>query len=180
MLNVSRAMLWVRRGITRLAHRRMDENAFWTYSLDRYNRDGVPALCLTFQDEHHADVNTVLFALWLGQNGFVLNPASAELIRSAVQDWHQSVVAPLRKMRRWMKNYPAQDMDARNHLREAVKGLELEAERMEQDMLFGLFKDGTLSLDRQTGPVTAAMTSNLSMVCSAPTTLKNRLVSLCV
>lgn len=158
----------------------MDEKALWTYSLDRYSRDGVPDLCLTFQDEHDADVNAVLFALWLGQDGFVLNPASAELIRSAVQDWHQSVVVPMRKVRRWMKNYPARDMVARNHLREAVKGLELEAERMEQDILFGLFKDGTLSLDRQTGPVAVAMTYNLSLVCSAPAGLKDRLVSLCV
>lgn len=158
----------------------MDEKAFWTYSLDRYSRDGVPDLCLRFQDEHHADVNAVLFALWLGQDGFVLNPASAELIRSAVQDWHQSVVVPMREVRRWMKNHPARDIVAHNHLREAVKGLELEAERMEQDILFGLFKDGVLSLDRQTGPAAVAMTYNLSLVCSAPAALKDRIVSLCV
>ena len=54
-------------------------------------------------------------------------------IGAVVDAWHQSAVKPLRGVRRYMKNVPGGDVAV---LRTRVKGAELEAERIEQAMLF--------------------------------------------
>ena len=99
----------------------MSDHAFWQYSLDRYGRKGVPEICLSLQDERGADVNLVLFALWLAQEGRSLGPDDAEKCVAAVRDWHGSVVVPMRGVRRWLKDREVEDTAARDRLRDAIK-----------------------------------------------------------
>ena len=160
--------------------RLMSDHAFWQYSLDRYGRKGVPEICLSLQDERGADVNLVLFALWLAQEGRSLGPEDAEECMAAVRDWHGSVVVPMRGVRRWLKDRDVEDTLARDRLRDAVKTWEIEAERMEQDMLFRLTRDGSLAPDRDARPVAARMAANLAAVGVACAPQVNRLIELCL
>ena len=51
----------------------------------------------------------------------------------AVRSWHEEAVKPLRGVRRYMKDVSGGDVAV---LRTRVKGVELEAEQIEQAMLF--------------------------------------------
>ena len=78
-------------------------SAFWRFSLALYARPGVAPACLALQDRHGADVNLLLLALWLGTSGHRLDaPAGAHIARLAA-DWQQPIVAPLRQVRRRLK-----------------------------------------------------------------------------
>jgi uncharacterized protein (TIGR02444 family) len=117
------------------------DNPFWSFSLDRYGRDGVAPLCLQMQREFDADVNLLLFGLWLGlEKHLLLEVDKAEGILRHISDWRDQVVRPLRKARTQMKSLTSLDMIAQNSLREAIKTAELRAEQIEQAMLFDYFQ----------------------------------------
>ena len=110
---------------------------FWPFSLDVYRRNGVEAACLQLQDDAGLDVNCVLFCCWAGAAGF---GRLTDLELKAMQDvsaaWNQSVVVPLRSVRRVLKDMagPAPEGPVAS-LRQSVKDLELEAEWYEQRLL---------------------------------------------
>jgi uncharacterized protein (TIGR02444 family) len=95
--------------------------AFWRWSLVTYPK--VEHILLDLQDRYGADVNLVLFCLWIGE----LTPEAVARAEAAVRPWRQEVVVPLRKIRRALK----QEREA-GTLREHVKAAELEAERLAQ------------------------------------------------
>lgn len=117
-----------------------EDNPFWTFSLGVYDEPGVAAACLSLQDRHDGgqhglDVNLLLFCCWAGRCGRMIMPAEMASLIAAAEPWQQEVVRPLRSVRRWLKaqeTVPAEEADA---LREQVKAQELEAERLEQDLL---------------------------------------------
>ncbi|MFC6487031.1 TIGR02444 family protein [Nitratireductor sp. GCM10026969] len=162
----------------------MAPHPFWTFSLDRYGRDGVAPLCLELQERHWADVNLVLFALWLGRDGRGLDAEGAARAAEAVAEWHLHVVRPMRGVRRWLKNRAIEDRAARDRLRAAVQKYEIEAERMEQDMLFALAPMVAADLPDATDPATT-MARNAAHFCtprgdSAPEATLARLATLCL
>src|SRR4051794_34068534 len=113
---------------------------FWTFSLAVYGRPGVPAACLTLQDSGGADVNVVLFALFLGRSGCAIEATTAAAIAGTIEPWRSGIVAVLRTARRALKEPPAPfEGPAVDHLRKNVKAAELEAERIQQEMLFVSF-----------------------------------------
>jgi uncharacterized protein (TIGR02444 family) len=109
----------------------------WTYALGVYARPGVADTCLTLQDEQGMDVNLLLLCLWCGMEG----PGELDrptLVRclSAVHDWQRQVVAPLRVVRRRLKaGLPGVPSEEALGLRDAVAGVELQAEQGEQRLL---------------------------------------------
>jgi len=117
------------------------ENPFWTHSVTCYGREGVRALCLEFQETSDADVNLLLFGLWLGCEGYVVSEAGAQVFAQAVAPWHCEVVRPLRAVRRRLKGWAIVDDKPRERLRSAIQTWEIEAERLQQDMLYGLFME---------------------------------------
>lgn len=160
----------------------MDEpdNPFWRFSLDRYRRDGVAPLCLQAQDDFAANVNLVLFGLWLGTQGKMLTEAGAHGCRACVSEWHANVVVPMRGVRRWMKTCPVEDSVARNRLRAAIQKEEIEAERMEHDMLHRLWVAERDALCEGGEAEEAAMAANAARFCTTGAgTVVSRLVQLC-
>lgn len=130
---------------------------FWTFSLDVYGRPGVPPACLTLQDMGGADVNVVLFALFLGRAGRVLDAQTAGRIAQTIEPWRAGVVAVIRQARRALKEPPAPfEGPAVELLRKNVKAAELEAERIQQEMLF-------VSFPRET---TGESESDLAKACA--------------
>src|SRR3546814_6981651 len=87
-------------------------------------------------DLHRLDVNLLLFCAWAGCNGRRLDGGDLGLLRSVARPWQDNVVAPLRAARRWLKQQAAVPEDLGEAFREEVKALELQAEMLEQLMLY--------------------------------------------
>lgn len=113
-----------------------DKTAFWLFSGAVYGRPGVAEACLDLQDRHGLDVNLLLYCGWAGSRGRRLDAGDLGLLRSASRPWHDNVVAPLRAARRWLKQQTAVPEDVGETFREEVKGLELQAEMLEQLVLY--------------------------------------------
>jgi uncharacterized protein (TIGR02444 family) len=114
--------------------------SLWDYAGGLYGRPGVAAACLDLQDAHGIDVNLLLFAAWLGQvHGLALDAAGVQAAVDATSAWQSEVVVPIRGLRRALKALPqrAANPDVET-VRDGVKALELDAERMEQRTLEGL------------------------------------------
>ena len=109
------------------------DNEFWRFSLAVYKPADVAAECLALQESVGLDVNLLLFCAWLGTRAVVLSRGDIEAAARVVAAWHTSVVRPLRGVRRHIKT---QYGDAYEDLRSRVKDNELQAEQVEQAMLF--------------------------------------------
>lgn len=112
---------------------------FWRFSLGFYRSPGVPNACITLQDSHGLDVNLMLFALWLGSQGRAVSAADLKDADAAVREWREHAVVELRGVRRFLRNPPSGiDRAAASALRDKVKAVELESERLQQEALFAL------------------------------------------
>jgi uncharacterized protein (TIGR02444 family) len=109
------------------------DNEFWRFSLAVYKPADVAAECLALQEAVGLDVNLLLFCAWLGTRAIVLSRGDIEAASRVVAGWHTSVVRPLRGVRR---HITTQYGDVYEDLRSRVKDTELQAEQVEQAMLF--------------------------------------------
>lgn len=110
------------------------DSAFWKFSIAVYSAPGAADECLAVQERYDLDVNVLLFCAWIGQSRKIaLAPKDIEALDAAAAPWHEATVKPLRSVRRYMKGKPDSEIIA---LRTRVKGAELDAERIEQAMLF--------------------------------------------
>ena len=116
-------------------------NPFWDFSLTVYRNDAVRTACLDAQDTHAANVNLLLLCCWLGFVGIKLTPEGIRRLDTLVDGWRQEAVQPLRALRRRLKEtigpVPG-EMSA--GVRALVKQAELEAERIEQALLYTALK----------------------------------------
>lgn len=117
------------------------ESAFWTFSADLYERPGVEAACLALQDRRGIDVNLLLWALWLADCGVVLDAPTLERGKAAIASWQTAVVAPLRHVRRELRQRiegaNTEDIAGKwpHHveaLRQKILALELDGEHLAQ------------------------------------------------
>jgi uncharacterized protein (TIGR02444 family) len=114
-------------------------DSFWEFSLRIYARREVPPACLALQDEGGADVNLVLFLLYLADCGRMLDDAQVAALDEATRVWREQVVKPLRGVRRLLKDdIGAFATDATAPLRSDVKRIELAAEKLQQFTLEAL------------------------------------------
>ena len=117
------------------------DTPFWAFSLDVYGREGVEEECLKLQELLNLDVNLLLFAAYVGAvEGVGLKREDIAVANAAIVGWHGEIVRSLRNARRALKPVST---DAGNPLREAsatlrtlVKTAELEAEKIEQAILW--------------------------------------------
>ena len=110
------------------------DSPFWDFSLALYTRPGVEAACLDLQETHRLDVNLVLLAAWLAQDGRCLAPPLAARMRELGDGYQARVMQPLREARRALKAHdPGADLDPlRADCRRALLAVELDLERLEQ------------------------------------------------
>jgi len=109
--------------------------AIWEWALEAYARPGVPEACLALQDLHGQNTSFLLWAVHAEAKDPELLARAAE----AARVWDRLALVPLRDVRRGLKApAPPVDDDARLALREAVKGLELAAERLLLETLDGM------------------------------------------
>jgi uncharacterized protein (TIGR02444 family) len=108
------------------------QNDFWRFSLAVYGQPGVAGECLGLQDKFGLNINLLLFCAWLGRRGIVLTREHLEGASRSIASWHDHVVRPLRGVRQQMKLHH-EDVPA---LKAQVQRVEIEAEQVEQAMLF--------------------------------------------
>ncbi|MEG1040893.1 MAG: TIGR02444 family protein [Pseudomonas sp.] len=114
----------------------------WNFALDLYARPGVEAACLQWQDQG-GDVCLLLCAAWLDSRGIAANEQRLHALREGAEAWQTDVVKPLRNLRQQWRTAAMHDPQLAT-LREQVKGLELNAERIVLERLQGIC-DGWLA-----------------------------------
>lgn len=123
----------------------------WRFSLDVYRQEGVAAHCLELQRRLGLDVNVLLVMLWATRLWGVA-PDAAQIAHAdeTIRAWRDEVVQPLRQLRTRLKSGPPPAPDPQtNALREGVKQLELDAERIQQDRLAQWVAAQTAAQSRQ-------------------------------
>lgn len=111
----------------------------WRFAKEFYQRPGVEATCLQLQAQG-ADVCLLLCAAWLGRRGVACSPVRAERLRAAAEPWQREVLSVLRQIRQDWRAAACQDSE-RAALREQLKRLELEAERLQLQRLASFSTD---------------------------------------
>ncbi len=118
---------------------------FWHFSLGYYRKRGVADACIALQDDYGVDVNLLLFLLWLASLERRITLAELTSLSDTVRGWQAGVIAPLRDLRRKLKHAPPLvEAGAAELFRTKVKGLELEAERLQQQAMFELSRRAPL------------------------------------
>lgn len=108
----------------------------WSFALSTYARPGVENACLHLQTQG-ADVCLMLCGLWLEQRGVAPEPSRLQALRQIAGPWQAEVVELLRQVRTQWRALAQQDAEL-GALRERVKALELEAERLLLSRLEGV------------------------------------------
>jgi uncharacterized protein (TIGR02444 family) len=134
------------------------ESPFWRFSVSFYSRPEVAAACLDLQDRAGADVNIIMFLLWNAAQNRKFSAADMRALDGRVGEWRNNVVVPLRTLRRALKSPPAViEPFVAEKFRTRIKGIELEAERLQQDVLYDLAP--SLKLAQASSPAEAARAS---------------------
>ena len=106
-------------------------SAFWDWAVRAYARPGAAEACLALQDAQGQNVPLMLWAVWRARSGAAPDNATVAQAADIAQQWEQAAVSPLRGVRRSLRsplNGPAER--DREGLRQQVKAVELEAERL--------------------------------------------------
>jgi len=113
-----------------------DRTGLWDFALRLYAAPGVGDACLTLQDESGVDVPVLLFSAWLAKRSVPLAEGELDRIDGLVADWRNDVVKPLRTIRRRLKGgLPPAPTKETETLRNGVKGVELNSEKIELAVL---------------------------------------------
>lgn len=110
--------------------------ALWQFSLTCYACPGVAEACLKLQDKWGANVNILLWLLWLETRGSLVDSTLLTRAEAAIADWDSSLVLPLRALRRHTSHHlhalPGSEASAVSDCYDALKTAELQAERVTQ------------------------------------------------
>jgi uncharacterized protein (TIGR02444 family) len=121
------------------------ETPFWRFSLHFYRQAGVADACIALQDECGVDVNLLLFLLWLAGAGRQLSASDVKHLDAAVGDWRSLTIVPIREVRRKLKGaLTAVEANKQEAFRARIKAVELEAERLQQEALYGRSRSSPL------------------------------------
>lgn len=150
--------------------------SFWEFSLAVYSKAGVPDACLELQDKHRADVNIVLFMLWVAEQGRRLDAEDIAKLTGLIAEWQNDVVRPLRFARRFLKT-PALEwqLPETAALRARIKADELEAERLQQSVMESFFHGH--SMGEADDPNVAALANLKIYAASLGVVFPERIVS---
>ncbi len=118
---------------------------FWRFSLQFYRLPGVAEACIALQEEAGVDVNLLLFLLWHGARQRALSAAEIAGLDQQIAGWRDLTVIPLRAIRRALKSPPALvEAGSAEAFRTRIKGVELEAERLQQEAMYHLVRASML------------------------------------
>ena len=112
---------------------------FWRFSLQFYRQKGVADACIALQEQSGVDVNLLLYLLWHARECRTFAVGDIEWLERKIGPWREATVIPLRGVRRALKVPPALvDAPIVEAFRTRIKAVELEAERLQQEAMYGL------------------------------------------
>lgn len=122
-----------------------NETPFWRFSLNFYRHAGVSEACIALQDDLGVDVNLLLFLFWLASDDRALSVDEVKLLDDNVREWRNLTIVPIRNTRRNLKGAETLvEAGKQEAFRNKVKAVELEAEKLQQEALYGFAKSGPL------------------------------------
>ncbi|MAH73222.1 MAG: TIGR02444 family protein [Cellvibrionales bacterium TMED49] len=134
----------------------------WNFSLAAYGQRGIESLCLKLQRDINADINVLLYLLWLSTFKRQLKSDQILGVINVTKFWQSQVVKPIRETRKTFKTSPdLSDNAFKEETYSDLLELELIAEKLAQKQLFG---DG---ITRHIGDLAS------TKECAARTNLKN-------
>jgi uncharacterized protein (TIGR02444 family) len=118
---------------------------FWRFSLKFYGQQGVSDACIALQDGCGIDVNLLLFLFWLASERQMLSPDEVKKLDATIKSWRELTIIPIRDTRRKLKGAKTfVDPAKQEALRDKVKAVELEAEKLQQEALYAFTQTGPL------------------------------------
>ena len=145
------------------------DNPFWRFSLSLYQLKRIKEACLNLQDNAGANVNLLLFALWVAQQKKRLAPDWQDTFKQ-LENWHQDYTLPLRRQRIELQTLAIKadrhEGGPLHQMRDHLQKAELLAEQQEQAVLYYYYQQDLGLLvceDKQ-----AALIENLSACIPAP------------
>lgn len=125
------------------------DNPFWQFSLQYWANQAAQHALLKLQDDHQQHINLVLFSIWLStEHNASIHPYIQEAYSLSTQ-WQRDVVTQLRAARRALSDS--------SHLKQSILNVELEAERIEQALLYELVLENQSRLDEHTEALTCLL-----------------------
>jgi uncharacterized protein (TIGR02444 family) len=118
---------------------------FWRFSLKFYGHAGVSDACIALQDGSGVDVNLLLFLFWLASERQALSADEVKKLDATIKSWRELTIIPIRDTRRKLKGAKTfVDPAKQEALRDKVKAVELEAEKLQQEALYAFTQSGPL------------------------------------
>jgi uncharacterized protein (TIGR02444 family) len=118
---------------------------FWRFSLKFYGQAGVSDACIALQDGCGIDVNLLLFLFWLASERQLLSADEVKKLDATIKSWRELTIIPIRDTRRKLKGAKTfVDPAKQEALRDKVKAVELEAEKLQQEALYAFTQSGPL------------------------------------
>lgn len=119
------------------AGQEVGEGFLWQFALGFYRREGVEEACLALQDRFGADVTLLILCCFTGHHGAMLDEVAVNELSGRFAPWAGCVVSPLREVRRYLKTLKPEEGggEGASALRQEVKRLELQAEKLQIQML---------------------------------------------
>jgi uncharacterized protein (TIGR02444 family) len=112
------------------------DSPFWRFSLGFYALPDVAPACIRLQDEGGADVNLLLFLLFVAESRSLVTEDDIIKLDHMIAPWREDAVKLLRQLRRRLKEgIPDMPPAMSETFRTQIKKLELESERLEQALL---------------------------------------------
>jgi uncharacterized protein (TIGR02444 family) len=109
----------------------------WAFALQLYAQPGIADACLKLQEEAGVDVMMALMTLFAAaRHRVLLTPAEIRELDEACRPWREQIVHPLRAIRTRLKSGPSPAPgSATEPFRSTIKGAELAAERLQNQLL---------------------------------------------
>jgi uncharacterized protein (TIGR02444 family) len=122
-----------------------DKSPFWRFSVKFYAVEGVAPACIELQDHAGVDVNLLFFLLWNATQNRTFSQEEVAELELTIGLWRETAVVPLRNVRRALKSPPPiMPRETAEAFRTRIKAVELEAERLQQEALYGLARSGRI------------------------------------
>jgi uncharacterized protein (TIGR02444 family) len=131
-----------------------EDSELWAFAAGVYGQATVEEVCLGLQDDHQADIVLVLFLTWLGLGGKPVSSEEMQALLGIAHQWQQSVVGPLREIRRQLKAGEGEEAEQRYT---SLKAIELESERLELQCLLEAAAPGGFVFALRAGSKATAM-----------------------
>ena len=109
------------------------DSKLWDFSVQTYSLPEVKDLCLELQNNFDADINIIMFCLWIAEQSIELSKEDTVALIQTTLPWQKSILKPLRDARKMIKQQTiAMPADLLDQTVCNLTEMELNAEHMSQ------------------------------------------------